>query len=911
MWSHRVAPNLNQHQDGVDREMQQRQPSLVAGGHHSNPRGKGQLCRCTAVSMGCAFLLLLSAVGKSIYCGDINEHVSVPPLPRPNLRSLSSSSQLGSRKGTSLTDTGNGYDTAHGVDALCWKGLSAKNKKESDSTSNSSTISSPFEDFHLLGPTSLLPDCSSQQLQAFPPVELTRGDVLRTGIAYNFTVKLSTDLSQLLNEKNETEDKKHSFWRKDYSGKPVVATVKIVLCDVNQAGFCTPFFDEQERMTQKPQSSAEDAMDELAHLDSQQTLLNLEDYSSLGTLDLQANITISMTIQHPGEFVAIAAVEMYTHESSSNASYYRWDIANAARDVDGDRLLQIFEPTTILEVSSQVELVSYIAIGLASFMVALFLLATIYYRNSQIMKLTQGNFLIAYLSCALVAVTSSFLLNPKSDAYCRYSYPIILISLQIMYAITAGRLWRIHAILSPILKHRDTDNMNESSTNRSRNGRTKNKISDRVLRNCLQALRRIPGAGCIDSVKCKPAEAGLKRKIPNSHLTLMIGICSMPQILVQITSLVLQPQVLTVDYSDDGSIGHVYCDVADGSEGKVNLMVISFVVFVIFLFLLLAVAFYSRKLPSVGVLNETRQIYDTTLTTMILLVLAVGIVLLTSNARTSPDVAYLVWVTVVIWSTLNSAIRVMFPKLKMAVCGETVIVSALVKEHHQKIRDKEEAKLKVLTAKAHAFQRCVNPLVKDRDQNAEFVKQCFAGEEAIDALVENKVVASRWEGIQLGRLLEREMKLFRIVGGSKEQEFQDGQFLYSFQDFAERTGSSFIPRFSTMQHLQKSITASATRPPEDATMKNSVANLSRGELKELAAGFRAYLDLRDRKYKMRTFHHCFVASESIDSMMYAGLANSREEAVQLGLVFQKELNLFRHVTNEHQFCDEVRSDWRD
>jgi hypothetical protein len=94
---------------------------------------------------------------------------------------------------------------------------------------------------------------------------------------------------------------------------------------------------------------------------------------------------------------------------------------------------------------------SFVAIGLVSLVILFLLVETIKNRNHQVLQLTQGYFLIVLLVAAVVMVVSSFLFEPKNDFYCNARFPIILTSGQLLYAITLGRLWRINALISPLL----------------------------------------------------------------------------------------------------------------------------------------------------------------------------------------------------------------------------------------------------------------------------------------------------------------------------------------------------------------------------------------------------------------------------------------------------------------------------
>jgi hypothetical protein len=72
-------------------------------------------------------------------------------------------------------------------------------------------------------------------------------------------------------------------------------------------------------------------------------------------------------------------------------------------------------------------------------------------RNHEVLNLTQGYFLIVFLVAALVMVASSFLFEHKNNFYCNAYLPIIWTSGQLLCAITLGRLWRIDAVISPLL----------------------------------------------------------------------------------------------------------------------------------------------------------------------------------------------------------------------------------------------------------------------------------------------------------------------------------------------------------------------------------------------------------------------------------------------------------------------------
>jgi pyruvate/2-oxoglutarate dehydrogenase complex dihydrolipoamide dehydrogenase (E3) component len=71
----------------------------------------------------------------------------------------------------------------------------------------------------------------------------------------------------------------------------------------------------------------------------------------------------------------------------------------------------------------------------------------------------------------------------------------------------------------------------------------------------------------------------------------------------------------------------------------------------------------------------------------------------------------------------------------------------------------------------------------------------------------------------------------------------------------------------------------------------------------LAAAFKENVELKDRKYHMKTYQQCFVGSEAVDYLLNSGEASNREDAVQIGKALEA-MHLFEHCTRDHQFSDD-------
>ena len=84
----------------------------------------------------------------------------------------------------------------------------------------------------------------------------------------------------------------------------------------------------------------------------------------------------------------------------------------------------------------------------------------------------------------------------------------------------------------------------------------------------------------------------------------------------------------------------------------------------------------------------------------------------------------------------------------------------------------------------------------------------------------------------------------------------------------------------------------------------SLAGAARDEaLEEKAKVFRNIVEIKDRRYHLKVYNGCFIGSEAVDAMVDTGMVSSREEALAVGRMLQKELDLFHHVTNDHMFDD--------
>lgn len=362
-----------------------------------------------------------------------------------------------------------------------------------------------------------------------------------------------------------------------------------------------------------------------------------------------------MLVNDEADFYAIAATQFFLGNAPDDISM-RVDMANAI--VEGQRLLTYQDPFKVLEVPTGVLLFCHVLRAVSAAVIVFLLVQTIYHRNHQVLKLSQQPFLVVFLLAALTATLGSILLEPKNDFYCRWSSFVVISSLHIVVAVTAGRMWRINAVISPLLAQ--TLRRRQSTLNR-------------VLRRMFK--------------KPMGSRSNIRREFQPWHLTAAITIFTAPAVLLLLAASIWQEQALRIDLNLDKSVGRNQCYV--DVPRRHSLLFYGFFAFVGLIGLLLCMAHMTRHLPSL--FNETEVIFNTALTSLVVLALGSAVVMITDDPETSPGVAYLTLSVEVFFITLNSTCRIVLPKLQMVWRGKTVLVSKLVADHARAVREDDKA----------------------------------------------------------------------------------------------------------------------------------------------------------------------------------------------------------------------------
>ena len=413
---------------------------------------------------------------------------------------------------------------------------------------------------------------------------------------------------------------------------------------------------------------------------------------------------------------------------NATTTIVRYDVANLL----SDRSLLFTSPTQILTIDSAMAILSYVIIGITGSIQWALLLASLYYRKEGVMRLSQGNFLIALQACGLIASVSAFLYAGNTSTWCFLQSPLTLIPLQVMLAIIFGRLRRIISIMAPLIEwdHRTEEGLTERSAESSSYNRTASRRrSSKRGRQLKQGLknwkslmfdRRRLASSSNNSDSHSPTPSGnddsgtlslngstsqrpglqrpseqdgsnwqramarsrrkiqvLRQTFTAARLGLLVTIVTLPTFILVVVGLIVFPPFRTLTLNDDGSIGRWEC--GDGQD-QIYQMCSTAVVFLT-LFLDLYEANRSRGLPAF--FTEAEQISGSLLVSLFVAILGLAVIIITENPVTDPSIPYIFKVIVVCVVSLNTSARLIWPKLRLIWKGEKVVISKILSDHRR------------------------------------------------------------------------------------------------------------------------------------------------------------------------------------------------------------------------------------
>lgn len=115
--------------------------------------------------------------------------------------------------------------------------------------------------------------------------------------------------------------------------------------------------------------------------------------------------------------------------------------------------------------------------------------------------------------------------------------------------------------------------------------------------------------------------------------------------------------------------------------------------------------------------------------------------------------------------------------------------------------------------------------------------------------------------------------------------------------FFQRQASSFIDRGSRPTFTS----ASRPVPANFNTMPTMSANSSSSDLDlhDLVTKFKKNVSIKDRRYRLHMYKNVFVGADAVQWMVTSGVAETRQDAVKIGLMMQ-EAGLIEHCVRDHE-----------
>lgn len=80
---------------------------------------------------------------------------------------------------------------------------------------------------------------------------------------------------------------------------------------------------------------------------------------------------------------------------------------------------------------------------------------------------------------------------------------------------------------------------------------------------------------------------------------------------------------------------------------------------------------------------------------------------------------------------------------------------------------------------------------------------------------------------------------------------------------------------------------------------STLSDKSDFNLDDFVENFKKNVSIKDRRYRLTVYKNCFVGSDAVQWMVTSGAAETREDAVKLGLLLQEE-GVIEHCVRDHE-----------
>jgi hypothetical protein len=429
-------------------------------------------------------------------------------------------------------------------------------------------------------------------------------------------------------------------WSETINASQVAVVVQ--LCNVDETTFCQPVVPPKDYfLTSETNNRIQTETPQISVI----KFINLD---IMGTIDLNVEFDFGTV---PAGLYRIMGSLIFSNQTN---------LLGVSNIPDGQFLIVIHDEP--LEVSS-VAFTAVIVFSSAASALILFLLCqTFSNRNAQVFELTQGKFLMAMQVCALAATCSLALYKPD-DPFCKLSAAFIYLPTHMVYAILLGRMWRVRAIISPLLLL--TLEKKEHWTPK--------------IVNWVNRFTACTG-------RHNQQQKKIRMKITEYQLARVILLLIMPQLVVQILILVVHydNKVVLIDIAYDGLVDGIYvCEYGAFYQSTLHIIAIS-LIGVEFLMLML-LTYGSKDLPSL--FNETKKVWSILHFTFVFVVSGSLLIAATIDHHSTANVRFLVPAFVLGFNMIQTCWVLTWSKLKVARSGKRILVTKLIADHNFKRND--------------------------------------------------------------------------------------------------------------------------------------------------------------------------------------------------------------------------------
>ena len=445
------------------------------------------------------------------------------------------------------------------------------------------------------------------------------------------------------------------------------------------------------------------------HLDGDESVFDLKSkaspliYVSLENIDetvFKVHAHVDISVDSPGDYLPMASLQYFLTNTTIHGHLPYWESQPALKfdmaNLLHQRSVSYAEPPEIRTIGIETLIISYLIIA-GSMVIQLWLLYfSLANRRHSVLQLSQVWFLVALQLAGLVATPSAIFFNPLSDLFCLMEGPMTLIPLQLMFAITLGRLHRIVVIMKPLMEWREEPDrrrvrkglkswrrafmgVNQSPASSQGEERSNPESSSDLFEN-----DRPPRWHRLLKLRGEQSRPNIRQEYNAVQLDVFISVVTFPVILFEAIGVVLLHPTKQLHMNEVGSVGRYEC----GCDRDQLYSLSGTCVLVVTLLFSLIEARKCRQLPAF--FNESERVIGALLSSLFVACMGYSIVFVSNEPSAYPDAAYIMEVFTVCFITAVLPLRLLLPKLRLIWEGETVAIGSILQEHKVKMEQRKQ-----------------------------------------------------------------------------------------------------------------------------------------------------------------------------------------------------------------------------